>query len=85
MDLEYGKFQKHCTDCPGLGTCIGDYRNVHCHMCDRHFFHSDPCQDCYRFQELERDVKRGNRVALAHLYFYDYCRQPEPEETTEDP
>lgn len=33
-----GKFHNHCTDCKGLGKCIGDYREAHCSTCGKHYF-----------------------------------------------
>jgi carboxyl-terminal PDZ ligand of neuronal nitric oxide synthase protein len=33
-----GKFSQHCTDCKGLGKCIGDYREAHCEYCNKHYF-----------------------------------------------
>ena len=40
-----GKFHNHCTSCPGLGQCIGDYRETHCDACGGHY-HRNP-QGCY--------------------------------------
>ena len=28
--FDCGKFHNHCTECPGFGQCIHDYRNAHC-------------------------------------------------------
>jgi hypothetical protein len=36
--LEWGSYANHCTDCPGLGRCIGDRRNAHCYSCGGHPF-----------------------------------------------
>eukprot|EP01005_Ploeotia_sp_CARIB1_P001335 NODE_273_length_1038_cov_470.664105_g266_i0.p1 GENE.NODE_273_length_1038_cov_470.664105_g266_i0~~NODE_273_length_1038_cov_470.664105_g266_i0.p1 ORF type:complete len:250 (-),score=55.29 NODE_273_length_1038_cov_470.664105_g266_i0:124-873(-) len=33
-----GKFHNHCTECPGFGKCMGDYREAHCFDCGKHFF-----------------------------------------------
>ncbi len=33
-----GKYFKHCTECEGFGTCIGDYRNAHCAKCGKHYY-----------------------------------------------
>lgn len=33
-----GKLHNHCQDCPGLGQCVGDYRDVHCGGCDKHYY-----------------------------------------------
>ena len=33
-----GKFHNHCSECPDFGTCMGDYRNAHCHDCGNHYF-----------------------------------------------
>ena len=35
-----GKFHNHCRECKGFGKCLRDYRQVHCHGCDEHFFMS---------------------------------------------
>merc|ERR1719376_295938 len=35
-DLNSGKYHKHCTECPGYGECIGDYRETHCPHCGGH-------------------------------------------------
>ena len=32
--FDSGKFHNHCTECPGFGQCIHDYREAHC---DRYF------------------------------------------------
>jgi len=37
-DLDCGKSHNHCTECPGFGDCIHDYRNVHCWDCGEHYF-----------------------------------------------
>jgi len=44
-----GKFHNHCPECPGFGVCIGDYREAHCHKCNKHYFlggrgFNCPCQ-----------------------------------------
>ncbi|CAE8627890.1 unnamed protein product [Polarella glacialis] len=36
--FDSGKGHNHCTQCPNFGTCIGDYREDHCHRCGDHFF-----------------------------------------------
>jgi len=38
-DIESGKFTNHCTDCLGLGECIGKYTEMHCPAanCDGHY------------------------------------------------
>ena len=51
LQQDSGKFHNHCTECKGLGKCIGDYREVHCHSCGKHYFggfitsNACPCQD----------------------------------------
>jgi len=37
-ELDCGKFHNHCTECPGFGECIYDYRNAHCWDCGEHYF-----------------------------------------------
>ncbi|GAM22699.1 hypothetical protein SAMD00019534_058740 [Acytostelium subglobosum LB1] len=41
-----GKFHNHCTQCKGLGKCIGDYRNSHCPNCNKHYFAGLSGFDC---------------------------------------
>ena len=36
-EADCGKYHNHCSECPGLGVCIHDYRNQHCERCGRHF------------------------------------------------
>ena len=36
--FDYGKSHNHCWKCPGFGQCIGDYREVHCDGCGKHYF-----------------------------------------------
>eukprot|EP01084_Bolivina_argentea_P177029 306220_1 len=36
--FDSGKFHNHCTECPGFGKCIGDYREAHCDRCGKHYF-----------------------------------------------
>src|SRR5690606_23189294 len=36
--FDSGKFHNHCTECPGFGQCIGDYREAHCSGCGKHYF-----------------------------------------------
>jgi len=36
--FDSGKFHNHCVDCKNFGKCIGDYREVHCGMCGKHYF-----------------------------------------------
>ena len=36
--FDSGKFHNHCTECPGFGICIGDYREAHCDECGKHYF-----------------------------------------------
>lgn len=33
-----GKSHNHCTECPGFGKCLGDYREAHCSGCNKHYF-----------------------------------------------
>ncbi|CEM06469.1 unnamed protein product [Vitrella brassicaformis CCMP3155] len=37
-EVDCGKFHHHCSQCPGYGQCIGDYRNAHCEHCGNHYF-----------------------------------------------
>lgn len=49
--LDAGKFYNHCTMCPCFGRCIGDYREVHCPDCKKHYFSglsSFACPNCER-------------------------------------
>eukprot|EP00435_Cladocopium_sp_Y103_P047466 s2330_g13.t5 len=41
-----GKFHNHCEECPNFGTCIGDYREEHCHRCGEHFFAGNSGMPC---------------------------------------
>ena len=36
--FDSGKFHNHCTECPGFGQCIGDYREAHCSGCGKHYW-----------------------------------------------
>ena len=36
--FDTGKSHNHCWKCPGFGQCIGDYREVHCDGCGKHYF-----------------------------------------------
>lgn len=38
FEITSGKFHNHCSECPGLGCCMGDYRELHCALCDGHYF-----------------------------------------------
>lgn len=38
MSYDCGKYHNHCTECPGFGVCIGDYREAHCFHCNQHYF-----------------------------------------------
>eukprot|EP00667_Euglena_gracilis_P011742 EG_transcript_12007 len=69
--LDCGKSHNHCRDCPGLGTCIYDYRNAHCHKCGRHFFQGRTGFAC-PCSLLRRAIKRarlGDRAAIAALHY----------------
>eukprot|EP00484_Ammonia_sp_Unknown_P027375 CAMPEP_0197029236 /NCGR_PEP_ID=MMETSP1384-20130603/8739_1 /TAXON_ID=29189 /ORGANISM="Ammonia sp." /LENGTH=290 /DNA_ID=CAMNT_0042458367 /DNA_START=30 /DNA_END=899 /DNA_ORIENTATION=- len=49
--FDSGKFHNHCTECPGFGQCIGDYREAHCGRCGKHYFQGlsgFDCQHCER-------------------------------------
>lgn len=37
-NFDSGKFHNHCSECPGFGQCIHDYRNTHCFECGKHYF-----------------------------------------------
>ena len=38
FEVTTGKFHNHCTECVGLGKCLGDFREMHCDECHGHFF-----------------------------------------------
>merc|ERR1711939_846059 len=47
--FDSGKFHNHCTQCPGFGECLGDYREAHCDNCGGHWFSGMsgfPCDHC---------------------------------------
>ena len=47
--FDSGKFHNHCTQCPGFGECLGDYREAHCSKCGGHWFAGNsgfPCSHC---------------------------------------
>lgn len=44
--FDSGKFHNHCTQCPGYGKCIGDYRESHCEKCGKHYFAGLSGFDC---------------------------------------
>merc|ERR1712228_53390 len=44
--FDCGKFHNHCTECPGFGQCIGDYREAHCSGCNKHYWGT--CDRCNR-------------------------------------
>eukprot|EP00485_Elphidium_margaritaceum_P000913 CAMPEP_0202692966 /NCGR_PEP_ID=MMETSP1385-20130828/7207_1 /ASSEMBLY_ACC=CAM_ASM_000861 /TAXON_ID=933848 /ORGANISM="Elphidium margaritaceum" /LENGTH=285 /DNA_ID=CAMNT_0049348579 /DNA_START=21 /DNA_END=878 /DNA_ORIENTATION=+ len=49
--FDCGKFHNHCTECPGFGQCIGDYREAHCERCNKHYFQGlsgFACENCKR-------------------------------------
>ena len=57
FDVTGGNLHNHCSECPGFGTCIGDYRELHCGFCNGHYFtglHGVPCP-CAERQSDEMD------------------------------
>ena len=57
-ELDSGKFHNHCTECPGFGKCIYDYRNAHCDECNKHYFcglSGFGCDNCARKQGRDFD------------------------------
>ena len=49
LGSDSGKFHNHCTECPGFGKCIGDYREAHCDKCGKHYFaglSGFKCENC---------------------------------------
>jgi hypothetical protein len=51
FELDSGKLHDHCTQCPGFGKCIGDYREAHCNSCgSKHYIQglSGFACDCHR-------------------------------------
>eukprot|EP01084_Bolivina_argentea_P001071 1962_1 len=53
--LNSGKFHNHCTECPGFGKCIGDYRESHCSTCKKHWFEGNsgfPCTNCGKHGDM---------------------------------
>ncbi|XP_033096721.1 uncharacterized protein LOC117100960 [Anneissia japonica] len=46
--FDSGKSHNHCIGCPGFGRCLGDYREIHCQSCGKHFYSGGgldcPCQ-----------------------------------------
>jgi hypothetical protein len=41
-----GQGHNHCSQCPGLGTCWGDTRTVHCVTCSNHYYQADHNYAC---------------------------------------
>jgi hypothetical protein len=51
FDEDSGRSHNHCLQCPHGGTCINDYRNIHCEFCGSHYFLGStfggfPCHTC---------------------------------------
>ena len=38
QQVDNGSFHNHCDECKGLGVCMWDHRNAHCHECGGHYF-----------------------------------------------
>jgi len=59
FQFDCGKFHSHCSECPGFGKCIGDYREAHCNGCNGHYFAGSmgnfPCHKCERRGEASND------------------------------
>jgi hypothetical protein len=54
-----GKFHNHCTECPGFGRCIGDYREAHCRSCGRHYFAGNSGLACPCHERRQGGLGRG--------------------------
>ena len=72
MDWDAGSGATHCEECPGLGMCIGDSRNAHCHECGGHPFVGSMgrflCR-CATPRRIAAAALLGDRISLAALYF----------------
>ena len=67
MKQDCGKFHNHCTECPGFGKCLGDYRETHCHECNKHFFAGST--DQFNCQHCEQKGNRGFGFLDAGFFF----------------
>ena len=50
FEVTSGQFHNHCSECSGFGKCLGDYREIHCCLCNGHYFTGlssfpSPCTD----------------------------------------
>ena len=57
--FDSGKAHNHCTQCPGFGKCIGDYREAHCGQCNKHYFRGSMGGDCSNCARKGLGSKRG--------------------------
>jgi len=67
--FDCGKFHNHCTECPGFGICIHDYREAHCYRCGSHYFagmSGFPCSNCKRKKQQAKfkDPEYMKKLAL---------------------
>ena len=48
--MNIGMYSKHCTQCTGLGKCIGFHHELHCNKCHNHYNSNELdtllCSDC---------------------------------------
>jgi len=59
-NVTMGKYHNHCTECKGLGKCLGDYRESHCHKCNKHWFEGNCGSRCYNCKKLGLDSDSSN-------------------------
>lgn len=66
---EFERWAGHCRECPGLGECLGDYRESHCDRCGKHYFTGNTgfACGCKTENRLLRDAKAGKSDALMAL------------------
>ena len=65
-----GSYHNHCSECPGLGLCLGSQRWRHCGTCGRHYANSYRCPCFDEWGALVKYARRGDRAQLAGIYFY---------------
>ena len=78
------EFHNHCTRCKGFGKCIGDYREAHCEVCNRHWFTGltgFPCDNCKQKKQRERMQRAMVAGDLRGIY---RIFQDDSEEGSED-
>ena len=82
--FDCGKFHNHCTECKGFGICIGDYRESHCEVCNKHWFEGNygfPCDNCQQKklrERMQRAMAAGDLRGMYHIF------QDDSEEDSED-